>query len=126
MEEFLIVSPRLSDPFPARRTQPRTVHCQCHDAYVIKSKVDAVRNIQVAARPTHAYVGFILIAVFWPLNWLLPDETLRTSFLFFPLWLGYALTVDAIVLARSGTSILSRSRRDFIWLFLTSAPAWWL
>ncbi len=68
----------------------------------------------------------VLIAVFWPLNWLLPDETMRSSYFFFPLWLGYILVVDAIVLLRSGTSILRRSRRDFVWLFVTSAPAWWL
>ncbi|MCI0538558.1 MAG: hypothetical protein L0Z50_25405 [Verrucomicrobiales bacterium] len=75
---------------------------------------------------SHGYAGLILVAVFWPLNWFLPDETRRTSYLFFPLWLGYALTIDALVYARSGTSLLSRSRREFVWLFFTSAPAWWL
>jgi hypothetical protein len=77
-------------------------------------------------RSAHAYAGLALIAVFWPLNWLLPREIRPTSYLFFPLWLGYALTVDALVLSRSGTSILSRSRSGFVWLFFTSAPAWWL
>jgi hypothetical protein len=65
-----------------------------------------------------------LICVAWPLNWALPG--LRTHLLFFPLWLGYALTVDALVLRRRGTSILSRSPRDFALLFVYSAPAWWL
>ena len=74
----------------------------------------------------HGWVGVALIVVFWPLNWLLPDETRRTSYLFFPLWLGYVLVVDALVAARSGTSILTRSRIEFIFLFLASAPAWWL
>jgi hypothetical protein len=77
-------------------------------------------------RIQHAYAGLALIAIFWPLNWLLPREMRATSYLFFPLWLGYALTVDALVLARSGTSILRRSRGGFLWLFVTSAPAWWL
>jgi hypothetical protein len=72
----------------------------------------------------HALGGLILIAVFWPLNWFLPG--LRTAYLFFPLWLGYILTVDALVLARSGTSLLARSRPDFVLLFVVSAPAWWL
>ena len=85
-----------------------------------------MRNPPSRSRVRHGYVGLILIAVFWPLNWVLPDVTRRTSYLFFPLWLGYSLTTDALVFARSGTSILSRSRRDFIWLFFTSAPAWWL
>ena len=83
-------------------------------------------NVPTLLRTPHGYAGLILIAVFWPLNWLLPDETRRTSYLFFPLWLGYALAMDALVLARSGTSILSRSQRDFVCLFFTSAPAWWL
>jgi hypothetical protein len=66
----------------------------------------------------------VLVAVLWPLNWLLPG--LRTAYLFFPLWVGYILTIDALVLARSGTSLLTRSRRDFLLLFVLSAPAWWI
>src|SRR5687768_13491179 len=73
---------------------------------------------------SHGVWGLILIAIVWPLNWFLPG--LRTAYLFFPLWLGYVLAVDALVLARSGTSLLARSRRDFALLFVLSAPAWWL
>ena len=72
----------------------------------------------------HGWAGVILIALAWPLNWMLAG--LRTHLLFFPLWLGYALLVDALVLRRRGTSILARSRRDFVLLFVCSAPAWWL
>jgi hypothetical protein len=72
----------------------------------------------------HGWVGILLIALAWPLNWGLPG--LRTHLLFFPLWLGYALVVDALVLRRSGTSILARSPRDFALLFACSAPVWWL
>jgi hypothetical protein len=72
----------------------------------------------------HGWAGLLLIALAWPLNWGLPG--LRTHLLFFPLWLGYALLVDALVLRRSGTSILTRSPRDFALLFACSAPAWWL
>lgn len=72
----------------------------------------------------HGWLGLLLVATAWPLNWLLPG--LRTHLLFFPLWLGYTLAVDALVLRRRGTSLLTRSRRDFALLFATSAPAWWL
>jgi hypothetical protein len=72
----------------------------------------------------HGWAGVLLMALAWPLNWGLPG--LRTHLLFFPLWLGYALLVDALVLRRSGTSILARSPRDFALLFACSAPAWWL
>jgi len=82
-----------------------------------------------AARPwlrlaPQGWLGLFLLAVCWPLNWTLPG--LRTAYLFFPLWLGYILVVDALVRWRAGTSLWTRSRRGFVVLFLLSAPAWWL
>jgi hypothetical protein len=70
------------------------------------------------------WLGLGLIAVFWPLNWLLSG--LRTHLLFFPLWLGYALAVDGIAWLRRGTSLLRRNWRAYVGLFLISAPLWWL
>lgn len=70
------------------------------------------------------WLGLLLLAVCWPLNWTLPG--MRTAYLFFPLWLGYILVVDALILSRTGTSPWTRSRREFILLFVASAPAWWL
>lgn len=72
----------------------------------------------------HGWLGLGLIALFWPLNWLLTGP--RTHWGFFPLWLGYCLTVDALVLYRRGTSLLTRDWRKYVGLFLVSAPAWWL
>lgn len=74
--------------------------------------------------PTHGWVGLALIAIFWPLNWLLPG--LRTHWGFFPLWLGYCLTIDAFVVLRRGHSLLTRNGKAYIGLFLISAPIWWL
>src|ERR1700751_637184 len=74
--------------------------------------------------PVRGRVGLTLVAVCWPLNWLLPG--VRTAYLFFPLWLGYILTVDALVWRRAGTSLWSRSRKDFVLLFFISVPVWWL
>lgn len=74
--------------------------------------------------PTHGWVGLLLIALAWPLNWLLDGP--RTHLLFFPLWFGYILTVDALVFRRRGSSILTRSRLQFASLFLLSVPVWWL
>lgn len=74
----------------------------------------------------HGWVGLLLIAVMWPLNWGLGIDGLRTHMLFFPLWLGYALVVDALVLKLRGSSLLTRSARGYAMLFLASAPAWWL
>ncbi len=72
----------------------------------------------------HGRLGLTLIAVCWPLNWLL--QGVRTAFLFFLLWLGYILTADALVLGRRGSSLWTHSRRNFVRLFLASAPGWWL
>jgi hypothetical protein len=69
-------------------------------------------------------VGLVLVAVCWPLDWLLDGP--RTHILFFPLWLGYVLTVDAMVFRRDGSSPAKRSPRRFVLLFVASIPAWWL
>jgi hypothetical protein len=74
--------------------------------------------------PLHGWLGLAFVAVFWMLNWML--DGLRTYWIFFPLWLGYCLTVDALVYYRNGTSLLTRGWQKYIGLFLVSAPAWWL
>ena len=74
--------------------------------------------------PLHGGLGLALIAVFWTLNWTLSG--LRTYWAFFPLWLGYCLTMDALVFWRTGTSLLARGWRKYVGLFIVSAPVWWL
>jgi hypothetical protein len=74
--------------------------------------------------PEQGWVGLILVAVCWPLNWTLPG--VRTAYLFFPLWLGYILVVDALVWRRAGNSLWSRSPKNFVLLFFISVPVWWL
>ncbi len=76
------------------------------------------------AFPLHGWTGLALVVVFWMVNWTWPG--LRTYWAFFPLWLGYCLTVDALVLRRTGTSLLVRSWRKYAGLFLLSAPIWWV
>jgi hypothetical protein len=82
------------------------------------------RNARLSAMPIRFWMGAALIAVAWLLNWLLPG--LRTHLLFFPLWLGYVLVVDALVWLRKGSSLWTRNPRAFVGLFLVSAPSWWL
>ena len=73
---------------------------------------------------THGWIGATLVVVMWVLNWTLRGR--RTQWAFFPLWLGYALVVDAWVLRRKGSSLLKRDSRAYAQLFLISIPAWWL
>ena len=76
--------------------------------------------------PLHGWWGAALIGVIWPVNWALSDIYPITAFVFFPLWLGYCLLIDAINAWRTGTSLLRRSKKKYIGLFIASIPAWWL
>ncbi len=84
----------------------------------------AVSARRRASFPRWGWIGLLLIAVFWPVNWFWPG--LRTHLAFFPLWLGYALTLDALAYRRKGSSLLARSPRRYVGMFLLSAPVWWL
>ncbi|HUF38605.1 MAG TPA: hypothetical protein VMN57_08780 [Anaerolineales bacterium] len=84
------------------------------------------RAARLAGFPAHGWIGLGLVAVIWPANWILSASAPVTAYLFFPLWLGYALAIDAVNLARRGTSLLERSVKKYVGLFLVSAPAWWL
>src|SRR5918996_4490713 len=72
----------------------------------------------------HGWLGLSLIIIFWILNWMLTGP--RTHWGFFPMWLGYCLTIDALVYRRTGTSLLTRDWRKYVGLFFVSAPVWWI
>jgi len=74
--------------------------------------------------PVHFWIGIALILCFWYLNWSLTG--LRTHWGFFPLWLGYCLTVDGLVFYQKGSSFFTRNKSAYFLLFLISAPTWWL
>jgi hypothetical protein len=79
---------------------------------------------RAAGWPVHGWLGLGLIIVFWTLSWSLSG--LRSHWCFFPLWLGYCLSVDALVLVRKGDSLLTRSSAAYVGLFFASIPGWWL
>ncbi len=83
-----------------------------------------VNQLNKSLFPVYGWIGLFLIIIFWILNWTLTG--LRTDWGFFPLWLGYCLTIDSVVFLRKGTSLIKRDFKNFIILFLISAPAWWL
>jgi hypothetical protein len=92
----------------------------------LNETVSGVENSRIFLRrwPVQGWVGLALVAIFWPLNWLAPGQ--RTFWAFFPLWLGYILTIDGLVVVRKGTSLFLRSRRKFAGLFLVSVVYWWV
>jgi hypothetical protein len=88
-----------------------------------KIEIKTIEN-EKSKLPFHGWLGLTLAIVSWSLNWTLPGS--RTHWGFFPLWLGYCLTIDGLVYWRTGTSLLMRSWRKYVGLFLISAPVWWL
>ena len=74
--------------------------------------------------PPHGWLGLALAILFWIINWTWDGS--RTQWGFFPMWLGYCLTMDALVFWRTGTSLLTRSWQKYVGLFLVSAPVWWI
>ena len=87
----------------------------------IKSKTLETERLRL---PLYGWFGLCMVILFWVLNWTLTGA--RTHWGFFPLWLGYCLTIDGLVFWRTGTSLLTRSLRKYIGLFLVSAPVWWI
>jgi len=76
------------------------------------------------AFPRQSIAGAALLIIAWPIAW--SGREPWTWYTFVPLWLGYIFSLDGINLMRTGTSLLTRSRREFAFLFLTSAPLWWI
>ncbi len=68
-------------------------------------------------------VGLALVGLSWSASWLHVGMFGEVSF--FPLWLGYVLVVDAIVLHRIGSSLLTRGVWRFVGMFVASMPLWW-
>lgn len=80
----------------------------------------------VPSLPLHGWLGLLLLTVSWLLAWSRIDlpgpAELHT---FFPLWLGFILFLDGLVYRRSGKSLATTSRRNFILMFPVSALSWW-
>lgn len=79
--------------------------------------------MQVKRFPFYGAAGFALCLFAWSVSWLRIDPLYRYSF--FPLWSGYILSMDALVVARHGTSLLQRMHWRSILLFLISSVFWW-
>lgn len=74
--------------------------------------------------PYHFWIGLALVACWWPIAWL--QVRPFSDNYFFPLWLGYILTIDGLVLRRTGTSLIVRSGWRCLYLFILSVPLWWI
>lgn len=72
------------------------------------------------------------LAIGWTLAWWLvawtrlPWLEAVQRFTFFPLWIGFIVTVNAAVVQRAGHSIMTRKPARWLSLFALSAVFWWL
>lgn len=73
--------------------------------------------------PLYGILALALCLTAWASSWLRIDPLYRYSF--FPLWFGYILFIDALVVRRRGKSLLTRARWHYPLLFLTSSLFWW-
>ena len=97
--------------------------CDSTQAGIGDVLISKIHCRQAKLSSVQGVLGLGLVLVAWPASWLNVDPLREYSF--FPLWLGYILIVDALVLRRTSSSILTRSPRTFCSLFLLSIPLWW-
>ena len=90
-----------------------------------------VRRIPLRGKPVKRYLlpyrgllGLILICVAWPFSWA--ESGAGLQYTFFPLWLGFILAVDGLVLRRTGTSFIVRSPKIMAMMFILAIPYWWM
>ena len=90
-----------------------------------------VRRIPLRGKPVKRYLlpyrgllGLILICVAWPFSWA--ESGAGLQYTFFPLWLGFILAVDGLVLRRTGTSLIVRSPKIMATMFILAVPYWWM
>jgi hypothetical protein len=88
------------------------------------SRVQRSARVPPVHVPGQSLIGAALVGIAWPMAWFGPARIAEQTF--FPLWLGYILTVDGIVERRTGSSLLRRSGWRFVCLFLCSIPLWWV
>ena len=90
-----------------------------------------VRRIPLRGKPVKRYLlpyrgllGLMLICVAWPFSWA--ESGTGLQYTFFPLWLGFILAVDGLVLRRTGTSLIVRSPKIMAMMFILAVPYWWM
>lgn len=86
--------------------------------------IDKQNMTRLKKFPLRGWFGLLLVAVFWWVNW--GTSGLRTQWAFAPLWVGYCLTVDALVFWRKGTSLIARNWRAYLALYAASVVGWWI
>jgi len=76
--------------------------------------------------PRWGWIGLWLVVAFWILAWTpTPIDWIR-RYTFPPLWLGFIITINALLYRRTGRCPLTHETSFFLILFPASAAFWWL
>lgn len=79
------------------------------------------------AFPIWGWIAMLWTLAWWFLAWTRqPWFSALQPYTFFPLWLGFIVTVNAAVQRRTGTCLMRRAPARWWRLFVTSAGCWWL
>lgn len=73
-------------------------------------------------------MSFLIASLLWTMGWWFiawSHIPLFSEYSFFPLWLGYIFSINAISGFLFQDSLLKRMKLSFAWLFIISIPAWW-
>lgn len=77
--------------------------------------------------PRWGWAGLAWTGGWWILTWTRLDGFASMQcFTFFPLWLGFVVSVNAVAQRRTGTCLLTRAPRRLARLFVASAAFWWV
>lgn len=76
--------------------------------------------------PVWGWGALLALVLCWTLAWSrIPAFRQVQHFTFFPLWLSFILTVNALLKWRTGRSFVTDEPGRFVLLFLASAAYWW-
>lgn len=94
-------------------------------AIVRASDIEPTAGVS-GAFPAWGWLGIAIVAAAWAVAWTrLPWLAPVQIYTFIPLWLGYIVTVNALVHWRSGQSPLTDDTGFYLALFPMSALFWW-
>ncbi len=89
-------------------------------------------SLPLARSRGHGFPSWGWVAIGWTIGWWILAWTRFTWFAplqgytFFPLWLGFVISINAITQWRRGSCLVQRTPRLWAALFATSAAFWWL
>lgn len=76
--------------------------------------------------PWWGYGGLVLVLTAWLLAWTRSEWFAPLqAYTFFPLWLGYIISVNGLTCSRTGSCLLADHSRFFLALFPASTVFWW-